>query len=547
MTAQQQETSLINMNMFTSMLSHRVLVYGYVIILEILISACGMISMSSPSQESPALETSFLYQKAQRLSNNGQYKEAITVWEQIPPKDPRYYDAQLAIRQARLQIERINAEEADSFESSGQFDLYVEQAEALEREGKIQEALGLYEEARKLEPQNALLHAKIEEIHEILDDAVERHRALGELYWSRGEFEKAKAEWEGLLSKDPSNEFAKQRLEDIEVLTATSDRVFLTRGRSLMQKGLLNQAKTEFQNALKVDAANERTLNYLAKIDAVPFTMYTVKQDDTLSSIAAGFTNKASDYLILADFNQLDPDAHLRIGQELKIPHILHFREALAPETKSVLTEEGETETERSEMIREITPQQEAETEDMLQHVFEQGIKAYNQGEYREAITLFNQVYEAEPENLEAYNYILQAITNLQRGIRAIDPTAEEPPQETQTPQDRETSEIDALMATALSYKEVGDMRKAIVVFEQAVELAPGNQEIVQQLESTRDELKKSITAHLNEGIRLFNQEALEEAIAEWEKVLDLDPNNEQAANYRQQAEKRLKALQPAD
>ena len=34
-----------------------------------------------------------------------------------------------------------------------------------------------------------------------------------------------------------------------------------------MQKGLLNEAKTEFEKALRIDAANERTLSYLVTLD----------------------------------------------------------------------------------------------------------------------------------------------------------------------------------------------------------------------------------------------------------------------------------------
>ena len=497
---------------------------------------------SSPPQEETVVkpsDTSALYQDAQELFNIGQFEEAIALWEQIPSTDPKYMDAQLAIRNARVEMEGI-AEEPAAYQDVSEFDSYIEQAEYLERQGNIQEALKFYEEARQLEPQNILLHKKIEELYEILDDAVERHKALGDMYTSRGEYAKAKAEWERLLELEPSSTLAKQRLEDLEVLTATSDSVFVKRGRSLMQKGLLNGAKAEFEKALGINAANERTLSYLATLDDIAFTEYTVKEGDTLSSIAAQYTRKSSDYLILADFNQLGKDDQLRIGQSIKIPLILGFREALAPDAKAILQETSDMEETSSADSREITPVQEANAITDLQMIFEQALAAYNQGSYREAISLFNQVYEQDPENVEAYNYIFQAITNLQQ--RTSD--AEGIFEENISPQrDLSASEVEALLKTAEAYREAGDLKEAITVLEQAGQVNPGNQKISQQLEEVRNEFKEVITAYLNEGIKLFNQEALEEAIVEWDKVLELEPDNKQAANYRAQAEKRLNAL----
>ena len=80
----------------------------------------------------------------------GQFEEAIALWEQIPSTDPKYMDAQLAINNARLEMERI-AEETVSYQDVSEFDAYIEQAEYLEQQGNIQEALKLYEEARQLD------------------------------------------------------------------------------------------------------------------------------------------------------------------------------------------------------------------------------------------------------------------------------------------------------------------------------------------------------------------------------------------------------------
>ena len=507
-------------------------------------TGCSSISIEPPEKPESAeedTETSALYLEAQRLYDSGRFEDAIRVWEQIPPESPQYLDAQLGIRNARLKIDDITQEELSGSETYDELDSYIERAERLEYEGNIREALRLYEEARLLAPENILLHNKIEELHEILDDSVERHRALGELYLSRGEYKKSQAEWEGLLEIDPSNELAKQRLADLEVLTATSDKVFVQRGRTLMQKGLLNEAKVEFQKALQVNAGNERTLSYLHTIDSIPFTEYTVEKGDTLSSIASAYTDNATDYRILADFNQLGDDTQLRIGQTLKIPHILSFRRALSPETEDVLSEVPDDEGTSPE-VREIVPTLVPEEDQELQQLFEQGLQAYNAKNFREALSLFNQVYSRDPENVEAYNYFLQALTQL-RGESAEAEQLVGPVRGLEQNTDPGPSEVENLVMSAAVQRESGNIKEAIRLLEEAGELEPNNRDIARELEAARDEIKKLITSHLNEGIKLFNQEALEEAIEEWKKVLELDPSNKQAANYREQAEKRLNAL----
>ncbi len=52
------------------------------------------------------------------------------------------------------------------------------------------------------------------------------------------------------------------------------------------------------------------------------------------------------------------------------------------------------------------------------------------------------------------------------------------------------------------------------------------------------------VQQHYNQGIRLYREEKLEPAIAEWRTVLQYDPNHEAAKKNIEQAERLLKGLQ---
>lgn len=531
----------------TMKLSKRVCVVGCVLcscVWIVLLGGCaGFFPDERQRAVAPADESLFL--EAQQLYDYGQFQRAINVWEQVLPSDPRYVDAQMGIRKARLKIEEMKDQQLVSSQRTSQIDTYIAQAQELEQKGDLTGAVQVYEEARQLDPKNIYLYNKIEELHALLDDTLERHARLGDIYLAQGAYEQSKAEWEQLLLLEPSNEKAQQRLADLEVLTATSDTIFVNRGRALLEKGLIYAAIAEFEKARRVNPANEVTETYLSKLQNVSFTEYTVQKGDTLSSIAQRYTGSSSQYQILADFNQLDANEPLRVGQIIRTPHVLGFKKALAPGENDGLFAPASSDQQapESRTLQPPAPLDEREMQS-LAATMNEGIAAYQEGRYREAMSLLQDVLLRDPDNEQAYAYFVKATEYIRRGpsgddTRAVPPSAEEIVAE----EDTQDSEAQKLLQAAIASREAGDLKAAIAIFEQAYQLDPENSRIIDELEETRDELKKLITAHLNEGIKYFNQDALEAAILEWEKVLELAPSHRQAADYKKRAETMLETL----
>ncbi|MBN2383518.1 LysM peptidoglycan-binding domain-containing protein [bacterium] len=80
------------------------------------------------------------------------------------------------------------------------------------------------------------------------------------------------------------------------------------------------------------------------------YIVYTVKRDDSLSSIAEYFTGSINNFPILAEFNNIQPPFEIGIGQQIKIPKDMikerpktqYPKKTTKPETK---TEDGGPET----------------------------------------------------------------------------------------------------------------------------------------------------------------------------------------------------------
>jgi len=103
--------------------------------------------------------------------------------------------------------------------------------------------------------------------------------------------------------------------------------------------------------------------------------------------------------------------------------------------------------------------------------------------------------------------------------------------------------DVQSTIKQGIAHRKAGKFKKAIASFKQALEIEPKNAEAAQYLQETQNELDELVMSYLNKGIKFFEQEALEDAIREWDKVLELDPSNQKAAEYKKRAQKRLDAL----
>lgn len=95
----------------------------------------------------------------------------------------------------------------------------------------------------------------------------------------------------------------------------------------LLESGLEEQAKTELQRALTADPNNKLALNLMRQITADPIATlgresftYTVRPNDSMSSIAGRFLNDIYSFYILARYNGITVPRQVSGGQVVRIP-----------------------------------------------------------------------------------------------------------------------------------------------------------------------------------------------------------------------------------
>jgi len=112
-----------------------------------------------------------------------------------------------------------------------------------------------------------------------------------------------------------------------------------------------------------------------------------------------------------------------------------------------------------------------------------------------------------------------------------------------ENPRDREATELKKLALyrqgqAALEEKKYDDSYRALT---QLAKIQPDYQDVARLLPEARQQV---IDRHYQEGIRLFREEKLPEAIAEWKTVLEMDPQNVNARRNLEQAERLVKGLE---
>jgi tetratricopeptide (TPR) repeat protein len=315
-----------------------------------------------------------------------------------------------------------------------------------------------------------------------------------------GHLRAALLEWKVARTIDPTD--AKARANEarlaarIEGLAATK----VGEARASAQRGASLQARHSLLAALALDPANVTAAELLRGIGDVEFVVYTVRAGDTLDSLADRYYGDRARGEVIWDTNKLPPGKRLVAGAVLKIPEIPGVPFFAPGRTQSPVA--GTVAAVIPRVERPLPPEEPSEVNPMLADV-------------REAIDR---------------KEFPTALADLDRFLA-------------QNPRDREGTELRKLALyrqgqTALEEKKYDDSYRALT---QLARLQPDYQDGPRLLQQAR---RQRIDYHYQEGIRLFREEKLPEAIAEWKVVIEMEPTNPNARRNLEQAERLLKGLE---
>ena len=307
----------------------------------------------------------------------------------------------------------------------------------------------------------------------------------------------------------------------------------------LLQHGQVDGASIQLAAALRLDSNNAIANSLLRQIDTDPvetlgeehFT-YTVQRNDSLSKLAKRYLKDPYQFFILARYNGIDDPDRLQAGQIIKIPG--ERPKALATADKPPARPAKPAPTQTQKRTNEHPYQKQ------LQHVNE----LLANEDYPGAIAaLENTIAQSDKKNTDVeqvfvhthlnYAAILQASGNMTerrdilRGALNIIPDNAELSLKLEETENHIAA--DMFFQEGLQKLKEQQLESAYRYFADAMELNPAHKDAAIQAEQAKSSL---VARHDKTAMAAYRRQDLDTAIAQWQKVLDLDPENERAKHY---------------
>lgn len=338
-----------------------------------------------------------------------------------------------------------------------------------------------------------------------------------------------------------------------------SAREYVTRAVDRLQEGDSEAARADLNRALALSPRNSMARELLAQLDVDPETAfsaesfeYTVVAGDSLSLIAQRFLGDPLQFYLLARYNDIERPARLAVGQTLRIP-------GRAPEQQEDRSTGAQT-VDAEPKVSERPPATQAEPEapkqpsDAQQAIvpaaastnvdYPVAYRLFENGDYAGAISVLENSaadevsrallvssYRAYAEQLSTQERLPEARSVLASAV-ALDPGDDNTIRALASLDDR--IEASLLFDQGMVEMRDAEYEQAYESFGEALIYQP---EFAQASEQRALAALKLVEVYLTQAEQHVAEQETDAALALWNKVLEIDPDNEQAAERKKELE----------
>ena len=346
------------------------------------------------------------------------------------------------------------------------------------------------------------------------EELAAKHRAEAARLEREGELRRALDHWKIALMIDKDDAAAREGQTKLEgrIEGAVTQRI--QEGRAALQRSSHVEARRRFLAVLALDPFNRTAFDALQNdVREVESITHTVRAGETLATLAQRYYGDRSRGEVIWETNQLPPNPRLVAGSTLKIPEIpgLPFlrteprREPLPP-IAAPAPAPGATPGPPSPGSPPSRPEPAREEPPEVNPLLADAREALERKEYPAALAGLDRLLASTPSDREGQD--LRKVALYQYGKAQFDQKQYEE-----------------------SYRTLTQLAK----------LQPGYEDSPRLLQQAKT---RTVDKHYSEGIKLYRDEKLKEAIREWQVVLEFDPTHANAKKNIEQAERLLKGLE---
>ena len=210
-----------------------------------------------------AVDRRTVLQNAQLFASKGQYDAAIAEWRKLTADSPA--DGTIFNSIGDLHLRRNAGADAVA--------AFLQAATAFRAEGSILKAIAAYKKILKVDPARMDIYRHLGDLNAergLLSSAVQDYLTLGKHYLKEGHSKEALEIYRKIVSQDPSNLDAQQRMAELcvhENLVDEAVRLYLQLGRERSAAQRYNEAKDAYTAALRLDPLNAEAKEIIAMIE----------------------------------------------------------------------------------------------------------------------------------------------------------------------------------------------------------------------------------------------------------------------------------------
>lgn len=206
-----------------------------------------------------AIDRSKVLQNAQLFASRGQFDAAINEWKKLSAESPG--DGSIFNSIGELHLKRNATTDAVAS--------FLQAANAFRAEGATLKAIATFKKILKVAPSRYDVYRHLGDLNAergLLSSAVQDYLTLGKHYLKEGKGKDALEIYRRIVTQDPSNLDAQQRVAELclqENMQDEATKVYLQLGRERSAQQRYAEAKDAYQAVLRIDPANHEAIQFI--------------------------------------------------------------------------------------------------------------------------------------------------------------------------------------------------------------------------------------------------------------------------------------------
>lgn len=206
-----------------------------------------------------AIDRGNVLQSAQLFTSRGQFEAAINEWKKLSTESPG--DGSIFNSIGELHLKRQATHDAVA--------AFLQAANAFRTAGATLKAIATFKKVLKLDPSRCEVFRHLGDLNAergLLSSAVQDYLTLGKHYLKAGKTREALDIYKKIVSQDPSNLDAQERVAELylqENMQDEATKVYLQLGRERSAQQRYAEAKDAYQGVLRIDPSNSEALQFI--------------------------------------------------------------------------------------------------------------------------------------------------------------------------------------------------------------------------------------------------------------------------------------------